>query len=217
MAAPVAQHRPAAFRAGTAFGGAGPVRRCGADHADRRRAGSPEPGAARSGREPWSGGPGLSPVAALGFCDLLEPSPFSPLATDLAAARGPPQCRRDELTEGAPVAQIAGINLFLVLANAALAALHHSHVWLSYGPVIEHIVISPAQHQIHHSADPKHHDRNFGNSLAIWDWMFGTLYVIRDQETLVLGLSGPQEEPLMSQRLWPILCDPVRRMLKAGG
>lgn len=121
------------------------------------------------------------------------------------------------LTEGAPVAQIAGINLFLVLANAALAALHHSHVWLSYGPVIEHIVISPAQHQIHHSADPKHHDRNFGNSLAIWDWMFGTLYVIRDQETLVLGLSGPQEEPLMSQRLWPILCDPVRRMLKAGG
>lgn len=120
------------------------------------------------------------------------------------------------LTEGAPVAQIAGINLFLVLANAALAALHHSHVWLSYGPVIEHIVISPAQHQIHHSADPKHHDRNFGNSLAIWDWMFGTLYVIRDHETLELGLSGPQEEPLMSQRLWPILCDPVRRMLKAG-
>lgn len=121
------------------------------------------------------------------------------------------------LTEGAPVAQIAGINLFLVLANAALAALHHSHVWLSYGPVIEHIVISPAQHQIHHSADPKHYDRNFGNSLAIWDWMFGTLYVIRDHETLELGLSGPQEEPLMSQRLWPILCDPVRRMLKAGG
>lgn len=121
------------------------------------------------------------------------------------------------LTEGAPVAQIAGINLFLVLANAALAALHHSHVWLSYGPVIEHIVISPAQHQIHHSADPTHHDRNFGNSLAIWDWMFGTLYVIRDHETLELGLSGPQEEPLMSQRLWPILCDPVRRMLKAGG
>lgn len=121
------------------------------------------------------------------------------------------------LTEGAPVAQIAGINLFLVLANAALAALHHSHVWLSYGPVIEHIVISPAQHQIHHSADPKHHDRNFGNSLAIWDWMFGTLYVIRDHEMLELGLRGPQEEPLMSQRLWPILCDPVRRMLKAGG
>lgn len=112
------------------------------------------------------------------------------------------------------IATIAGINAFFVAANAGLAALHHSHVWLSYGPVLEHIVISPAQHQIHHSDDPRHHDRNFGNSLALWDWMFGTLYVIRGREELSFGLSGKAEQPFMSQELSQVLWDPLRRMLR---
>lgn len=112
------------------------------------------------------------------------------------------------------VAEIAGINLFIVLANAGLAALHHSHVWLSYGPVLERIVISPAQHQIHHSTDPAHYGKNLGNSLAVWDWLFGTLYVIRGDERLSFGLTEAEEKPLMSQRLWPVLWDPVRRMLR---
>ena len=120
------------------------------------------------------------------------------------------------LHAGLSVAEIAGINLFIVLANAGLAALHHSHVWLSYGPVLERIIISPAQHQVHHSVDPRHHDRNFGNSLAVWDWLFGTLYVIRGREDLTFGLAGPAEAPLMSQRLGPMLWDPLRRMLRLG-
>jgi sterol desaturase/sphingolipid hydroxylase (fatty acid hydroxylase superfamily) len=60
-------------------------------------------------------------------------------------------------------------------AFAVLGAnLRHSHVWLSYGPFVERLAISPAHHQVHHSVDAKHHDRNFGSALAIWDWMFGT-------------------------------------------
>lgn len=118
------------------------------------------------------------------------------------------------LVEDLAVAEIAGINLCIVLANAGLAALHHSHVWLSYGPLMEHVFISPAQHQIHHSADPAHYDRNFGNSLALWDWMFGTLYVIRGREELTLGLSGEAEQALMRQRLGPMLWDPVARVLR---
>ncbi len=121
------------------------------------------------------------------------------------------------LTPEMAVAQIAGVNLCIVLANAAFAALHHSHVWLSYGPVLEHVFISPAQHQIHHSVDPAHHDRNFGNSLALWDWLFGTLYIIRGREDLTLGLAGPEEKALMTQRLWPMLWDPVRRVLRRPG
>ena len=115
------------------------------------------------------------------------------------------------------VAEIAGINLFIVLANAGLAALHHSHVWLSYGPVLERLVISPAQHQIHHSTDPAHYGKNLGNSLAIWDWLFGTLYVIRGDEALTFGLTEPEERPLMTQRLGPVLWDPLRRMLRRPG
>lgn len=65
--------------------------------------------------------------------------------------------------------------------------LRHSHVWLSYGP-LNYIFISPAQHQIHHSRLPKHFDRNCGFGLAIWDWMFGTLYVPKGRETFPMGL-----------------------------
>lgn len=67
--------------------------------------------------------------------------------------------------------------------------LRHSHIWNSYGPVLEHVLISPAQHQVHHSSDPKHHDKNYGEVFAIWDWMFGTLYVPEGPEDLTFGIA----------------------------
>lgn len=143
--------------------------------------------------------------------------PLSLLLTDAAVAVFLGLCQGLLLGVAArdlAVAEIAGINLFIVLANAGLAALHHSHVWLSYGPVLERIFISPAQHQIHHSTDPAHYGKNLGNSLALWDWVFGTLYVIRGEERLTFGLTEEAEKPLMTQRLWPVLWDPVRRMLR---
>lgn len=84
---------------------------------------------------------------------------------------------------------IAGVNIIRVLFNLAGANLRHSHIWLSFGPLIEHVIISPAQHQIHHSLNPKHYNKNFGEVFALWDWMFGTLYVPRSYEELEFGLS----------------------------
>lgn len=74
------------------------------------------------------------------------------------------------------------------------AHLRHSHIPLSYGRVMEHILISPAQHQVHHSSDLKHHDKNFGEIFAIWDWMFGTLYIADGDEKLVFGISNADGE-----------------------
>lgn len=85
--------------------------------------------------------------------------------------------------------EILGVEAIGFLFALAGANLRHSHVWLSYGPRLERVLVSPAQHQIHHSADPKHHDRNFGAALAIWDALFGTLYVAREREKLRFGLS----------------------------
>ena len=87
------------------------------------------------------------------------------------------------------------------------AHLRHSHIWVSYGPFLEHILISPAQHQIHHSSDPKHHDKNYGEVFAIWDWMFGTLYVPDGPEELDYGLADaqgnkiPQKHPTFKDAL----------------
>ena len=89
----------------------------------------------------------------------------------------------------APLLMIVGVNMFYVLFNVAGSNLRHSHVWLSFGPIIEHILISPAQHQIHHSLAPSHYNKNYGEVLAIWDWMFGTLYVPNEVEVIEFGLS----------------------------
>ncbi len=86
-----------------------------------------------------------------------------------------------------------GTNIFYAVFNLAAANLRHSHVWLRYPAWLEHVLISPALHQVHHSIDPRHRDRNFGEVLAVWDWMCGTLYIPAPEETSVeFGLSDAE-------------------------
>ena len=70
---------------------------------------------------------------------------------------------------------ILGANAFVFIFNVMGANLRHSHIWLSWGDKIESWFISPAQHQIHHSASPEHYDTNLGSALAIWDKLAGSL------------------------------------------
>jgi sterol desaturase/sphingolipid hydroxylase (fatty acid hydroxylase superfamily) len=88
---------------------------------------------------------------------------------------------------------IFGINLFGFLFNLLGSNLRHSHIPLSFG-VLEWIFISPKQHQIHHSADPAHYDKNFGVSLTLWDGLMGSL--LRSQqvtEKLHFGLKNHRQ------------------------
>lgn len=118
-------------------------------------------------------------------------------------------------------ATIAGVNLFYVIFNIAGSNLRHSHIWLSFGPVLEHIFISPAQHQIHHSLAARHHNKNYGEILAIWDWMFGTLYVPREMEAIEYGLADKhgnrlrqRHDSLTAAMVVPVV-DSYRQVLKA--
>ncbi len=70
---------------------------------------------------------------------------------------------------------IAGANVGVFLFNLLGSNLRHSHVWLSWGKQLENWLISPAQHQIHHSLAQEHWDKNYGTALAIWDRIWGTL------------------------------------------
>lgn len=65
--------------------------------------------------------------------------------------------------------------------------LRHSHVAVGFGPVSKWLV-SPVMHQLHHSNDPRHFDRNFGFIFSIWDRMAGTLVVPKAGEKFNLGL-----------------------------
>ncbi len=95
----------------------------------------------------------------------------------------------------ASLAVLAGANLGFVAFAYCAASLRHTHIWLSYGPTLDRILVSPALHQIHHSKAPRHFDRNYGEVLAIWDWMFGSLYLPREREELEFGLGDEDEQP----------------------
>ncbi len=84
---------------------------------------------------------------------------------------------------------VYGANAVLFVFNAAGSNLRHSHVRISYGRILERVLISPAQHQIHHSDDPRHHNRNFGTVLALWDWLGGSLCLAERGQRIRFG--GP--------------------------
>ena len=58
--------------------------------------------------------------------------------------------------------------------------LRHCQVWISYGGRLNRWLISPAHHQLHHSAEREHWGCNRGFELAIWDRVYGTLCVPPD-------------------------------------
>ncbi len=75
-----------------------------------------------------------------------------------------------------------------------LDTLRHSHFPISFGK-LDALIISPHMHQLHHSSLEHHWDRNFGNKLSIWDWMFGTAYKPAKGEEIIYGLpQGAHED-----------------------
>lgn len=107
----------------------------------------------------------------------------------------------------APAATVFGLGLMGAVFQALGHVLHHSHVWVYYGPIVGRIIVSPAQHQIHHSSLPQHLDRNFAEHWSIFDALFGTLYLPKGRETLKLGLTGYTEQPhtgLLTGYLLPV-------------
>ena len=94
-------------------------------------------------------------------------------------------------------ASIAGANGIWAVTNYLGGVLRHSQFWISFGPKWERWLISPAMHHIHHSANPKHFDKNMGGALSIWDRWFGTIYYADEEAVKTFGI-GPETEEFRS-------------------
>ncbi|BDS10153.1 sterol desaturase family protein [Aureispira anguillae] len=105
---------------------------------------------------------------------------------------------------------ILQIHLGIFVFNIMGANLRHSHVPISFGKILEHIFISPAQHQIHHSQEERHYDKNFGSLLAFWDGLWGSLFISRPNEKLSFGIS--QKEDPQFRSLWQNLWMPFKNL-----
>lgn len=88
---------------------------------------------------------------------------------------------------------IIGVNVLVFVFHVTGSNLRHSHIDIRYPNWLEHILISPAQHQLHHSIAEEHYDKNFGAALALWDWLFGSLHLSEGQADLKFGLD-PSEQ-----------------------
>ena len=97
---------------------------------------------------------------------------------------------------------ILGVNFLVFSFHVAGSNLRHSHIDIKYWSWLEKILISPAQHQLHHSLDERHYDKNFGAALAIWDWMFGSLHHSEDIDDLVLGVEDDDFNPTSIKELY---------------
>ncbi len=99
---------------------------------------------------------------------------------------------------GKPITSISlwNINALVLIFTYLLDHLHHTQFWIPFTGVWGRLFISPAHHQIHHSTNPAHFNKNMGSCLAVFDWMFGTLHMpMQEREKLVFGVEPSEGDP----------------------
>jgi Fe(3+) dicitrate transport protein len=84
---------------------------------------------------------------------------------------------------------LLGVNALGLAMNAISGNLRHSEVWLRFGPRVERWLLSPAQHQLHHAAEPALQQANYGTWLACWDRLAGSLRVAPAAPPAAYGLA----------------------------
>ncbi|WP_350284372.1 sterol desaturase family protein [uncultured Croceitalea sp.] len=82
----------------------------------------------------------------------------------------------------------------------AIGHLNHANIKITYGP-LKYIFNNPVMHLYHHAYTlPKDSfGVNFGISLSLWDYLFGTNHIPEDSGTIELGFPGEEKVP---KRFW---------------
>lgn len=93
---------------------------------------------------------------------------------------------------------------FVVLApfTATYAVILHANVNWEFGP-LRYLVASPVFHRWHHTQAAEAQNKNFAGFLPLWDLLFGTLYLPRDQRPSVFGVSDPVPDGFWPQLHYP--------------
>jgi sterol desaturase/sphingolipid hydroxylase (fatty acid hydroxylase superfamily) len=62
----------------------------------------------------------------------------------------------------------------------AYERVYHANLRTGYG-LLKYVLVTPQSHRIHHSADKRHFDKNFGILFSFWDRLFGTQWANYDE------------------------------------
>lgn len=107
---------------------------------------------------------------------------------------------------------IIGVDAYFFVNALSFYHLRHSHIPMAYGR-LENWLLSPAQHQLHHSREGRHWDKNFGLFLSIWDRMFGTFLYSEPPGSYQLGLPG--NEGRAFQSVWQLYFTPFANIWRS--
>ncbi|MEN0072817.1 MAG: GNAT family N-acetyltransferase [Paracraurococcus sp.] len=110
-------------------------------------------------------------------------------------------------------ATILGVSVYVIRNILMMDFIRHTHLRVSFGP-LNGVILCPHWHQLHHSVNPKHYDRNFGLLLSVWDRMFGTACVPEPNERFEFGI-GPREGREY-QSLYGLYILPLRRVVETA-
>lgn len=103
---------------------------------------------------------------------------------------------------GAPVSVVAAAQTIFV----ATTIWQHADIRLPdrLEKALATLIITPRLHRLHHNPEREVHDSNFGDSLTIWDAIFGTLNLSPGRRPV--GLSGQKRysDHLLAQILSPL-------------
>ncbi len=110
------------------------------------------------------------------------------------------------LGQATPQYGLSENNIILVFFIYLYVHLQHSQLWISFTGWLGRLFMSPAHHQIHHSSNPAHFNKNLGSCLAVWDWMFGTLHIpAAEREVAGFGVEADRHD---AHTLWGELVAP---------
>lgn len=63
--------------------------------------------------------------------------------------------------------------IWVLILMESYSRIYHANIRSDFG-VLRYVLVTPQSHRIHHSSDPRHHDKNFAVVFSFWDRLFGT-------------------------------------------
>jgi sterol desaturase/sphingolipid hydroxylase (fatty acid hydroxylase superfamily) len=86
--------------------------------------------------------------------------------------------------------------LFVHLFTITIGHLNHANIYLPLGP-LKYVLNNPQMHIWHHSKTLPEgsHGVNFGITLSVWDYLFGTDWIPKDGRDIELGFEEVEQYP----------------------
>lgn len=104
------------------------------------------------------------------------------------------------------IAIVAPLHLF--------AQFWYHTVYIGKMGILEHIIVTPSHHRVHHAINPEYLDKNHGQIFIIWDKLFGTFQEELPNVPPVYGITRPVQTwnpiKINFQHLWLLIQDAYR-------